>query len=86
MLYYMGFFSSARVVRYHYDSLAGLGIQAFHQIQYLPCGNAVKVACRLIGHKYGRVGYYCARYGNALLLSAGELARVMVHPVGKPDY
>src|SRR5208337_4216687 len=86
MLYDMGLFSSARVVRYHNNRLARHGIKALHQIKYLSCGNAVKITRRLICNEYGRIGYYSACYGDTLLLAAGELSGVVVHSVGKPYY
>ena len=45
----------------------------------------VEVARRLVGHEERRVGRDGARDGDALLLPARELPRVVVHPVGEAD-
>ena len=41
------------------------------------------VAGRLVGHQQRRVGRDRAGDGDPLLLSAGELPRIVVHPVGQ---
>ena len=45
----------------------------------------VEVAGRLVGDEDGRVGDDGARDGDALLLAAGELPRVVVHAVVEAD-
>ena len=46
---------------------------------------AVQVAGRLVAEQESRVGDDGAGNGDALLLSAGELARIMIHALGEAD-
>src|ERR1044071_3880553 len=76
---------SVRVVRHHQDRLLVLPIQTLEQRQDLLRRLAVQIARRLVGHEDGRVGRDRAGDRDALLLTARELARVVVHAVAQPD-
>src|SRR4030067_998668 len=55
--YYMGLFSGLRVVRHHYDDLAELAVELFHQVQHLFGRVPVEVSGRL-GRRPARRGGY----------------------------
>src|SRR3990172_7071148 len=78
MPYDVRLFSCPGVVRDHYDDLAELLVYSPHQVQHLFRGRPVEVARRLVRDEYGRVCHHCPGYRHALLLSAGELAGVVV--------
>ena len=68
----------ARVVRDHHDRLLEVAVQRLQQVQDLLGALRVEVAGRLVGHQHRRVGDDGARDGDALLLSARELPRVVL--------
>src|SRR5207245_1523173 len=75
-----------RVVCDHDDRLAVLAIERLEQIQNLIAGFAVEVARRLIAEQQRRVGDNRSGDASALLLSAGELTRVVAGAVREADY
>ena len=74
-----------RVVRDHDDRLAVLAIERLQQLEDLVAGLAIEVAGRLVAEQQRRVGDDRARDADALLLAAGELARVVLRAVGQAD-
>src|SRR5260370_32351301 len=73
-----------RVMGDHEDGLAELSDKFLDDRHDFGSAPAVQVPSRLVAEKKCRVGDDGAGDGNALLLTAGELARIMVHAVGKP--
>src|SRR5260370_24667336 len=73
-----------RVMGDHEDGLANLSDKFLDGRDDFVSAPAVQVPSRLVAEKKCRVGDDGAGDGNALLLTAGELARIMVHAVGKP--
>ena len=69
-----------RIVRHHDDRLLELGVQPLQQSQDLLARLGVEIAGRLVGEQQRRVGDDGARDRDALLLAAGELARVVLRP------
>ena len=67
-----------RVVRDHDDRLAVLAVERLQQVEDLVARLAVEVAGRLVAEQQRRVGDDGARDADALLLAAGELARVVL--------
>ena len=65
----------------HNDGLPRFGVEPVHKVHDLLGGLPVQIARGFIGNEYGRVRNDGPGNGNALLLSAGELSRIMVHPV-----
>ena len=47
--------------------------------------DAVEVARRLVGEDHARLGDERPGDRHALLLTAGELGRLMTHPIGEPQ-
>ena len=64
-------------MRDHNNGLAMLAIQPLQQVQDLVARLAVKVARRFVAEQQCRVGDDPARNAHALLLAAGQLARIM---------
>src|SRR2546427_1174592 len=83
--YEMGALGGVRVVRHHHDGLLELLVQPLEQRQDLLGGLAIEVTGRLVRHEDRGVGRDGARDGDALLLAAGELARIVAHPVAEAD-
>ena len=74
-----------RVVRDHDDGLAVVAVQLPEQREDVDRRLAVEVAGRLIANEQGRIGDEGARDRDALLLSAGELARLVLGAVLESD-
>ena len=74
-----------RVVRDHDDRLAVLAVERLQQVEDLVAGLAIEVAGRLVAEQQRRVGDDRAGDADALLLAAGELARVVLRAVGEAD-
>ncbi len=74
-----------RVVRDHHDRLAQVGDRLAHELQDLGARLRVEVPGRLVGEDDLRPARERARDGDPLLLTAGELRRAVVEPVGEPD-
>ena len=72
-----------RVVRDHHDRLAELVDGASHERQELAAGRAVEVAGRLVGEDDRRPAGERAGDGDALLLTARQLARPVRQPVAR---
>ena len=75
----------AGVVGDEHQRRAAVALQREQQVDDLPAGGLVEVAGGLVGHQDRRVGRDGAGDGDALLLAAGELGRVMVQPVAEAD-
>src|SRR6266705_813531 len=75
-----------RVVRDDHDGLAVLAIEHLQETQDLVGGLAIEVAGGLIAHQQLRVGHQRARDRHALLLSAGQLPRLVLGAVGEADH
>ena len=69
-----------RIVGHHDDRLAVLAIERLQQVEDLVAGLAIEVAGRLVAEQQRRVGDDGARNADALLLSAGELPRIVPAP------
>src|SRR5262245_31252653 len=74
-----------RVVRDHDDGFVVIAVEFFEQRQRLLRRSRVQVAGRLVGQNKIGVGDDSAGDGDALLLTAGELARQMAQAVTQPD-
>src|SRR5258707_10240883 len=74
-----------RVVRDHQHGLAVLLHQAMDQLHDFIGAFAVEVAGGLVAEEKGWVGDDGAGDGYTLLLSAGELARIVVHAIREAD-
>ena len=75
-----------RIVRHHHDGLAVVGIQRLQQLEHLVAGLAIEIARRLVAKQQRRIGDDGPCDADALLLSAGELARIVFRPVRQPDH
>ena len=73
-----GALGGVRVVRHHDDRLLELLVQPLQQRQHLARRLRVEVAGRLVGEQQRRIGDDGARDRDALLLPAGQLARIVV--------
>ena len=67
-----------RVVGDHDDGLAVLAVELLQQAEDLLGGLAVEVAGRLVADQQRRIGDDRAGDGDALLLAAGQLARLVL--------
>src|SRR6266540_3210143 len=74
------------IVRHHDDSLAEVLHQASHEGKYVLGRYAVEVTGWLIRHQNCRIGHHRPGDGDTLLLPAGKLGGVVVHPVGQVDH
>src|ERR1041385_4627442 len=74
-----------RIVRYHDDRLLEFGIQPMQQLERLLSVLRIEVARGLVGDEDGRIGDDRPRDRYALLLTAGQLPRVVMHAVGEAD-
>src|SRR5512136_1791098 len=83
MPYQMSLCCGARVVGQHDDGLAELKDEAAHQFQDLFRRNPVQIAGRLTGNEDDRVRDNGPGNGDPLLLSAGKLRWIVVHPVAQ---
>ena len=74
-----------RIVRDHDDGLARFAVEELQDRQDLVGHGAVEVAGRLVAQQQLGVGDDGARDGDALLLPARHLARIVLGAVGKID-
>ena len=74
-----------RIVRHHDDGLAVFAIQQRKQVEDLVGGVAVEVAGRFVADQQRRIGDERARDRDALLLAAGQFARLVARAVREPD-
>ena len=72
-------------VRDHDDGDAGV-VEFLEQAHDLDAGAGVEIAGRLVGQDQFRLVDQGAGDGDALLLSAGKLAGMMVAPVAQADF
>ena len=73
------------IVRDQHQCRALLGLQREDQVDHARAGRGIEVAGRLVGEQQPRRAGEGARDRDALLLAAGELARVMRQPLREPD-
>ena len=73
-----GALGRVRIVRHHHDRLLELLIQPLQERQNLAGRLGVEIAGRLVGEQQRRVGDDRARDGDALLLSARKLPRIVL--------
>src|SRR5215208_4694013 len=66
----------ARIVRDHADRRAA-AVQLAKQFHYRFAVRRIEVTRRLVGEEDERIAGDCASNGNALLLTAGKLCRIM---------
>src|SRR5208337_2030188 len=71
----------ARIVGHHDDGLVEVFVEGLHQVQDFLGALGIEIARRLVSNQDSGIGDDCARNGNALLLSPGELARIMLGTV-----
>src|SRR5262249_55709027 len=64
-----------RVVRHQYNGQLPFDIEHAHEVKNFAACARVQVAGRFVGEQQLRVGDQRARYGNPLLLAAGQLGR-----------
>ena len=74
-----------RIVRDHDYRLMELFIEPLDQIQNLFRGLCIKIAGRLIGYQQSGISDDRSRDGDSLLLTSGELARVVTLSVFETD-
>ena len=74
-----------RIVRDHHDRLAVIAIERLQQVEDFVAGLAIEVARRLVAEEQRRVGHDRARDADALFLTAGELARIVLRAIGQAD-
>ena len=73
------------LVRDHQHRDAALEVQPLEDPHHLDAGARVEVAGRLVGEQDRRVGDERARDRDALLLTAGQLIRVMIGALAEAD-
>ena len=83
MQHMLGARRGVRIVRDHDDGLALLLVQRLQQVEDLIAGLAVEVAGRLVAQQQRRIGDDRARDADALLLTAGQLARLVLGAVAQ---
>ena len=81
----VGALRRVRIVRHHDDGLAVVAVQRLQQVEDLVAGLAIEVAGRLVAQQQRRIGDDRARDADALLLAAGQLARIVLRAVGEAD-
>ena len=74
-----------RIVRDHHDRLAVIAVERLQQVEDLVAGLAIEIAGRLVAQQQRRVGDDGARDADALLLTARQLARIVLRAIGEPD-
>ncbi|OQC72504.1 MAG: hypothetical protein BWX45_00893 [Deltaproteobacteria bacterium ADurb.Bin002] len=75
-----------RIVRDHDNGFSHVAVEALHHGKDLLGGDAVEIARRLVGDQNRRIGDNGPGDGHALLLAAGHLPRIVVHPVRQPHH
>src|SRR6267378_1615706 len=71
------------LVRHHHDGLP-LAVQVREDLHDFLTRRRVEVARRLVGEQDARVVHQRPRDGHALALAAGQLVRLVLHPVPQP--
>ena len=74
-----------RIVRHHDDRLALRAIQRLQQVHDLLGAAPVEIARRLVAHQQRRIRDQRARDRDALLLTAGQLVRLVLAAIGQTD-
>src|SRR5262249_28859530 len=77
--------SRAPIVRDHRDRFLEFAVERFHEIEDILGALGVEISRRLVRDEHIRVDHDRARDRHALLLSAGELPRVMLRTVSQAD-
>src|SRR3569832_189640 len=80
----VGPLGGAGVVGDHDDRLGKFIAEPAEEVQHLFGGSLVEIAGRLVGDQEGGIGHDRPCDRHPLLLTAGELLRKMIDPVGKP--
>ena len=73
------------VVGHEHERRAVRGIEVEQELDHARAGRRVEVAGRLVGEQHGGPRHEGARDRDALLLAAGELARVVAEPRAEAD-
>src|SRR6185503_6480715 len=71
------------LVRHEDDGDAALDVEALEDAHHLDARLRVEIAGRLVGEQQRRVVHQRPRDGDALLLAAGELVRMVAEPVAE---
>ena len=74
-----------RIVRHHDDRLALLLVQRLQQVEDLIARLAVEIAGRLVAQQERGIGDDRARDADALLLTARQLARLVLRAITQAD-
>ena len=74
----------SRIVRHHADRGA-VGVQLLEEVHHRFAVLRVEVTRRLVGEEDGRLAGDGAGHGDTLLLTAGELCRIVVRAMRHPD-
>src|SRR5688572_22939798 len=74
-----------RIMRDHDDRLSVIAIERLQQIENLVTGLAVEIASGFVAEEKRGVRYDRTGNADALLLSAGQLARIMLSAICKAD-
>ncbi len=78
-------FGSARIVRHHDDRFPVVAIERVQQVQDFIPRLAIEVTGRLVAEKEGWIGHNSAGDTYTLLLPTGELRRIVLRALRKPD-
>ena len=73
------------IVRRHDQCCALLAVELKQQVDNAFTGITVEIAGGFIGKQAARPGSESARNGTTLLLTAGQLVRIMMYALAQPD-
>src|SRR5437763_6539453 len=74
-----------RIVRDHDDGLLKLLVESLQKIERVGGILRVEITGRFVGDEDARIGDDGAGDGDALLLTAGELSRIVTYAIGEAD-
>ena len=80
-----GVFGGLRIVRDHHDGLAVFAVELLQKSQHVLGRLTIQIAGGLVAHQKRRIGNDGAGDGHALLLAAGQLARLVRTALGQAD-
>src|SRR4030043_305108 len=72
-----------RVMGLHDNGLAHFRVESFYHRKYFLSRDAIEIPRGFVGDKNGGIGHDGAGYGHSLLLTAGPLTGIMIHPMAK---
>ena len=72
-------------MRDHDDRLSVIAVERLQQIENFVTGLAVEIASGFVAEEKGGVRHDRTGNADALLLSAGQLARIMLSTIGQAD-